>query len=160
MNECFVYGTLLCPRVLQALLKRVPDSEPAVLHGYQRWALRGVPFPAIASHSESSASVSGKLLTGLSDRETAILDEFEGDEWDDKPCYIKTPVKLSVAGRPSGGAVSACAYVWNAEELGSYLETEGGDWSLAEFQKEETLGPYLSMIEEFIEQLHIPHDQA
>lgn len=39
--SAFVYGTLMYPQVLQALISRVPRMEPAVIHGYRRHCIRG-----------------------------------------------------------------------------------------------------------------------
>ena len=38
--SAFVYGTLMYPDVLQALIRRVPRMEPAVIRGFQRHPIR------------------------------------------------------------------------------------------------------------------------
>lgn len=54
MASCFVYGTLQFPEVLQALINRVPRSQPATVSGYRRYALRGQVFPATVPASPDS----------------------------------------------------------------------------------------------------------
>ena len=43
----FVYGSLLAPEVLDALLGRVPDRTPATLPGFVRRRIKDAVFPAI-----------------------------------------------------------------------------------------------------------------
>ena len=57
----FVYGTLMAPEVVQALIKRVPPMRPAILKGYTRHSVKGVVFPAIIPDSADSAAVHGKV---------------------------------------------------------------------------------------------------
>eukprot|EP00803_Ostreobium_quekettii_P003317 evm.model.scf_317.9 EVM.evm.TU.scf_317.9 scf_317:88290-88472(-) len=47
-RKLFVYGTLLADEVVAPLLRRVPESRPAVLRGYRRHAIRGRVYPALA----------------------------------------------------------------------------------------------------------------
>ena len=73
----FVYGTLMAPEVVQALIKRVPLMKPAKLRGYIRHSVKGVVFPAIvpADDSEDTASVvQGLVILELTDSEIDILD--------------------------------------------------------------------------------------
>ena len=46
----FVYGSLMCPEVLQALLQRLPVTQAAVLQGYRRLCILHRPYPAIIPH--------------------------------------------------------------------------------------------------------------
>jgi hypothetical protein len=39
--SAFVYGTLMFPEVLQALINRVPRMEPAAIQGFQRYRIKG-----------------------------------------------------------------------------------------------------------------------
>lgn len=53
MGTVFVYGTLMYPEVLEALIQRVPDIQPGTVNGYARYAVRGQVFPgAIAVEGE------------------------------------------------------------------------------------------------------------
>lgn len=60
-KTAFVYGTLMAPEVVQALIKRVPPMRPATLKGYTRHSVKGVVFPAIIPDSAEKAAVHGKV---------------------------------------------------------------------------------------------------
>lgn len=75
MADLFVYGTLMTPAVMRAVIGRVPPHAPAVLPGYRRYGLRGRVYPVVVP--ERGASVAGVLYTGLSPRELARLDRYE-----------------------------------------------------------------------------------
>ncbi|PNH06093.1 AIG2-like protein, partial [Tetrabaena socialis] len=71
-GTAFVYGTLMADEVVQSLIKRIPDSKPAVLDDYTRCRIEGRAYPAIiASNGEC---VNGKVLLDLSEEEMASLD--------------------------------------------------------------------------------------
>lgn len=78
-SPLFVYGTLMFPGVLQTLLHRVPRYEAASAPGWRAAALGGRTYPGLVPHH---GSVSGRLLLDLSDRERAIIDEFEDNLYD------------------------------------------------------------------------------
>lgn len=113
----FVYGSLLAPEVLQALLGRVPASVAATLAGHRRAALGGDrTYPGLVASSAAGHSVAGRLLLGLSAAERGVLDRFEGDEY----------VKCSVQVQPEGGGASpveAEVYVFSGPG-----ELLGGEW--------------------------------
>jgi hypothetical protein len=46
-GNAFVYGTLMAPEVLKALINRVPPMKPAVIKGFRRYRVKGQVFPAI-----------------------------------------------------------------------------------------------------------------
>ena len=72
----FVYGSLLFPEVLQALLHRVPDRKPAVAEGWRVVALEERPYPGLVP---VAGQAHGMLVTGLTADEWQILDAFEDD---------------------------------------------------------------------------------
>jgi gamma-glutamylcyclotransferase (GGCT)/AIG2-like uncharacterized protein YtfP len=74
-GNLFVYGTLLLPAVIEALIGRVPDQLPATLLDYRRYRLAGKVFPAITS--EPNARVDGLVYRGLDPQELMIVDAFE-----------------------------------------------------------------------------------
>ncbi|MBJ7599843.1 MAG: gamma-glutamylcyclotransferase [Candidatus Nephthysia bennettiae] len=74
-----VYGSLLFPQVLQALLDRVPPWEPARAPGWRVAALPKRVYPGLVP---GSGSASGLLLTGLMEPEWRTLIAFEGDLYD------------------------------------------------------------------------------
>jgi gamma-glutamylcyclotransferase (GGCT)/AIG2-like uncharacterized protein YtfP len=115
----FVYGTLMVPEVLVALLGRVPSRREASLTGYRRYAIQGECYPAIIS--DANASVSGYLLTGLTEAEVEIFDAYEGDP------YERTQVSVNVNGAPTG----AQCYVWRSE---SDVRFGRDEWNLETFR--------------------------
>ena len=44
----FVYGSLMAPEVLQALLGRVPTRAPAAVAGFHRYRIPDRIYPALA----------------------------------------------------------------------------------------------------------------
>ncbi|KAL6985072.1 AIG2-like protein D, variant 2 [Sarracenia purpurea var. burkii] len=76
----FVYGSLLADEVVRVLLKRVPDSSPAVLTGFHRFTIKGRVYPAILP--VDNKKVIGKVLSGITTPELDILDTFEDVEYE------------------------------------------------------------------------------
>lgn len=72
----FVYGSLLFPDVVRALLHRVPDRSPATAVGWRVVALPGRVYPTLVP---SEGSASGLVMMDLSSREWHLLDAFEDD---------------------------------------------------------------------------------
>ena len=141
IRPVFAYGTLMFDAVLVALLQRLPESRPARLIGYRRFAIRDRVYPAIVPDADSSvgSSVRGLVLLGLTADERTVLDEFEDED------YIKTPLTVHVdtgvsdtagtgAGTGEGGVKTtaetvADVYVWRAE----FADELEGDWDAAAF---------------------------
>lgn len=164
MASAFFYGTLLHPQVL----KRVLDHDgnhlqvaPAILLEYTRHRVRDCDYPAIISSSASQAwfkselsmeqrSVRGTLVTGLSDEDLALIDLFEGEEYNRAlvavhPLTACTPFMDSLDGvatinfQDSASqtqallpAMSAHTYIW-ANDANSLLPEF---WSFDEFVQE------------------------
>jgi gamma-glutamylcyclotransferase (GGCT)/AIG2-like uncharacterized protein YtfP len=82
----FVYGSLLFPEVLTALLNRVPAHEPAEADGWRVAALPNRVYPGLVS---GHGSTSGLLLTDLTAEEWRIVDAFED------PLYELRQLKLA-----------------------------------------------------------------
>src|SRR5215470_5909353 len=72
----FVYGSLLFPEVLRALLGRVPDRTAAAAAGWRVAALAGRRYPGLVP---GDGQASGTLITGLAPDEWRILNAFEDD---------------------------------------------------------------------------------
>lgn len=116
----FVYGTLQYPKILLALLGRVPVSEQAVVNGYVRYGVKGEPFPAVIQCQDSQ--VPGLLLSGLDPDEMEILDEYEGEQ------YAKCSVDAVVDG---GDIRKTLLYVWKDE----YIDwLDGKEWDRDAFE--------------------------
>ncbi len=79
-NNLFAYGTLMWPEVLEAVIGRKPTGKPATLPGFKRLRVRGECFPVIVKSPDDS--VDGILYENLTGPEFALLDRFEGEEYD------------------------------------------------------------------------------
>jgi gamma-glutamylcyclotransferase (GGCT)/AIG2-like uncharacterized protein YtfP len=75
----FVYGSLLFPEVLQALLHRVPDQSPATAVGWRVVALPGRVYPTLVP---GEGSASGLLMVDLHGEEWRVLDAFEDEVYE------------------------------------------------------------------------------
>jgi hypothetical protein len=180
----FVYGTLMAPEVLQALILRVPEAVPgkgidkrkggwgdafstrhapsldpptsppsflstiptraARLPGHRRHALRAQVFPAAVP--SPAHSISGLLLTGLSQPERAVFDAFEGEEYRKAGVEVEVGVgvEAALAGGGGGGEppaptiVAAEVYLWRPALAAELLD---GEWEYGAF-RDEHLGRY------------------
>lgn len=141
-QNVFVYGTLMYPEVLRALIKRVPEHQKAIIHGFQRYGIRGQVFPAII-HSSSQAAVQGILLYRLTPDEMDVFDEFEGDE------YYKVSVEAMPLVEDNAAPSNASVYVWQDSLRSLLLESP---WDPEAF-REKHLQPYVGMCEQFSEEL-------
>lgn len=88
----FAYGTLTFPRLMAAVTGRSFASEPALLEGYVRYALRGETFPGLVEEPRSATD--GLLWREVDRQSLARLDAFEG-EW-----FARRAVSVRVAGVP------------------------------------------------------------
>lgn len=121
----------MASEVASALLNRALERTPATLRGFRRHRIRHQVFPAIIpTHAESDV-VEGWIVSGLSDEELEIFDEFEDVE------YYRDSVKVTTEG---GHSRNAFVYVW--KDAGRHLLY--GNWDYDEFQ-EKHLEKYLTM---------------
>ncbi|HEY3260963.1 MAG TPA: gamma-glutamylcyclotransferase family protein [Pseudonocardiaceae bacterium] len=116
--DLFVYGTLLFPEVLIALLGRVPARQPASAVGWRVAALPGRPYPGLVPHPGGTAL--GQVISGLVESEARLLDDYEDGG------YRLTAITLA-DGR------SCPSYVWRAGVLAQ-------DWSLDRFAADQLAG--------------------
>ncbi len=118
-GDLFAYGTLQFPEVLRVLLGRVPDCSPMALEGWRAAALARRVYPGLVP---ADTTVPGMLLTGLSEEELRVLDEYESGPYDLR--------RLSLTdGRP------AWSYVWT-----DATAVLASDWSADEFAAEHLPG--------------------
>lgn len=139
----FVYGSLQIPRVLERLLRRVPSQiSPATLLPdtsksivYRRLPLRHVTYPVLIRERGTDADayplVDGVVINDLSSEEYAILDAFEGDQ------YQRDVVSVRL--RHSGKTLrDVWTYVFpesSAKRHASVI-VRGEEWCLDRFQRE------------------------
>lgn len=148
----FVYGSLLAPEVLNALLGRVPDRTPATLPGFVRRRIKDAVYPAIyPAEDPSNASVDGEVLTGMSRRELAVLDWFEDE------AYVLTRVDVTFdeeRERSPPETVEGVEPYLDPSIVMAYVFTSPRDlygvWDYEEFRREH-LGSYVAMCEAFAE---------
>lgn len=98
----FAYGTLQDEDVLAAVLGRsiaVADLPLAVAPGFKAVAYPGRVYPALVACPGEAAP--GRLIEGLDERDLAVLDAFEGEEYR----------RMSLAVEVNGAPVSAHAYM-------------------------------------------------
>ena len=113
----FVFGSLLFPDVLRALIDRDPHRVPATITGWRAIALPGRLYPGLIP--DQAATATGHLLDDLTPAEWETLDAFEAD------IYTLARVHLD-HGRPAW----AYACTDPAEFLPAAL------WSPAEFVRD------------------------
>ena len=87
MADLFVYGTLMTPAVMRAVIGRVPRSEPAELHGYRRYRLRGKVYPAVVP--EPGTTVAGRVYHDLTPAEITRLDRYEDAFYRREPVTVR-----------------------------------------------------------------------
>jgi hypothetical protein len=110
----FAYGTLQFPEVLQALLRRLPDREPAQVTGWRVAALgRGRNYPGLVP--APGATTEGMLITGLTAEEWQLIDLYEDDFYDLQ--------QLTLTDNRSG-----LTYTWIAND-----QVVPADWSAQSF---------------------------
>ena len=94
-GKLFVYGALLDSSERCRLLGRSINGEPARLEGYARERSRYF----FVTPRENSV-VEGEILSGLSDADIAILDEYE----EVPRLYVREQIEVAV----SGGKLARC----------------------------------------------------
>ncbi|KAK4698914.1 hercynylcysteine S-oxide lyase, partial [Phenoliferia sp. Uapishka_3] len=134
---------LLLPRLTATVLSRVIgrdsasfSTSDAILKHHTRHHVKGQDYPAVVSASvgaailgrkldSEEASVRGTLVTGLTQKDVAFLDEFEGDE------YERTSVQID----PLDGSATIAAetYLWKGSML---HRLEPSLWSFADFMRD------------------------
>ncbi len=86
----FVYSTLLWDEVVSQLIGRKPVTEEALLDGYKRCRIKGAFYPGL--RQVGSSTVKGRVIRGLSKRDLAVIDRFEGDAYKRIRVRVRTPV--------------------------------------------------------------------
>jgi gamma-glutamylcyclotransferase (GGCT)/AIG2-like uncharacterized protein YtfP len=121
VSALFVYGTLECGEVVEALTGALPRSLDAVAQGYRRGMLAERRYPGIVLDDE--AEVVGRVYFDLDDASMAVIDSFEADE------YERREITVECAGP---GAIQVYAYVVDV----GYADLVTADpWNLAAFRR-------------------------
>ncbi len=158
----FVYGSLMHPAVVKAIIGRVPQCTPAAVYGYDRRCVIEEAYPACIrveqgspdAAAQDAAPVHGLLYHDCTERERQIFDLFE--EIDEEPPLYKRveveawPVDAEGQKVQGAAAVPAQLYEWVRGE--GYLTTSAEpDWSFEAFSKAAVLTPYLAMCRKFVD---------
>jgi gamma-glutamylcyclotransferase (GGCT)/AIG2-like uncharacterized protein YtfP len=136
--DVFTYGSLQFPRVLAAVIGRVPPREPAVLEGFARYRVRGASYPGIVA--EPGARTEGTVWRGLDLDALAALDRFEG------ALYERPELRVSVA-----PAESCAAFVYLLRPEHRALATDSA-WREDDFRERHLRG-YLAACRAFAQEL-------
>ena len=130
MYSIFTYGTLQVPAVMQAVTGKHFASCAAILHGYQRFKIKGKTYPGIVKNENNA--VQGILYKEIDAESLVLLDEFEDI------CYERCLVDVMVNNKKE----KAFLYV-TSEDYKQYLSNE--KWNLEEFERK-YLNKYLKAI--------------
>jgi Gamma-glutamyl cyclotransferase, AIG2-like len=82
VRRFFFYGTLMdCDLLSRVLGRPIAPSKlvPAVLRGYSRSAVQGLPYPVVLR--EPTASVNGVVLGGITAAQCNRLRRYEGENY-------------------------------------------------------------------------------
>ncbi|KAK5662836.1 hypothetical protein OQA88_6247 [Cercophora sp. LCS_1] len=93
----FAYGSLTIDSVMLALLDRVPPYEATTAPGWRAAGLPDLPYPGLVQ--DTTAAAPGRLYKDLTEREWALLDDFEN------PIYHVAEIELA-------NGHKGLAYVW------------------------------------------------
>uniref|UniRef100_A0A7S1UEV1 Putative gamma-glutamylcyclotransferase n=1 Tax=Phaeomonas parva TaxID=124430 RepID=A0A7S1UEV1_9STRA len=133
MTNIFVYGSLMSHEVQQVLLRRIPPQLPAVAHGFHRFQIKDRCYPAVTALAEGS--VQGRLLCGLTEKETKLFDLFEEEDYSRQVIQVATE-------EPFEG--EAHMYLWVSGDAGLY-----GEWKYDEHFVPNLAG-FVEMCKEFM----------
>ena len=75
----FVYGSLLFSFVWKHVIGREPKMRSAKVYGFRRYAVRDSFYPGV--WHEEKGVLSGKFVLDLTADEIAMVDEYEGGEY-------------------------------------------------------------------------------
>jgi gamma-glutamylcyclotransferase (GGCT)/AIG2-like uncharacterized protein YtfP len=91
MADLFVYGSLMFETVWMRVVGEQSAGMPAILDGYQRYAVRDETYPAIIT--QPGGRVEGRLMLSLRPQQLERLDAFEGTD------YRRIDVEVRLGGR-------------------------------------------------------------
>ncbi|KAK3349712.1 hypothetical protein B0T25DRAFT_548770 [Lasiosphaeria hispida] len=111
----FIYGTLCAlPLLAWAMIGEAtktnqlrPLLRRAVVHGYKRYSLHGLDYPAAIQHT--GLSVDGYFLAPQTTSQRCKLDGLEGESYKITPAMVTI---LGDDGQATGDIIKADLYVW------------------------------------------------
>ncbi|KAG0220968.1 hypothetical protein B0O80DRAFT_498155 [Mortierella sp. GBAus27b] len=123
-HPCFFYGSLMDPRVLNAVTRPGPEANlhtvRATIEGFVRHPYQGAPYPGMIPSPDKTHTVEGILVFGHTMMDRFRLDQFEGDEYTREllpvTVHNSVPGSFNVQGQSepleSGDTVRAYVYVF------------------------------------------------
>ena len=97
-NSLFIYGTLLSAQVRDKVLgKSIPDSAlaEAIAPFYKVMKVADVHYPCLLSGNDADLA-DGAILSDVTDDDLALLDRFEGDNYERRPIEVISDNQLVV----------------------------------------------------------------
>jgi gamma-glutamylcyclotransferase (GGCT)/AIG2-like uncharacterized protein YtfP len=95
MQNLFVYGTLLYPKLWQRLVRRRYRHAPARLPDHRRLQVRGEGYPGLIRCK--GESVEGCVYFGIQPQDLRRLDHYEGEQYEQRVVTVElgdgTPVR-------------------------------------------------------------------
>lgn len=120
VSPLFVYGTLLAPEILELVIGRPVESQPAILKGYACHYVQGATFPGI--FRDGASQTEGRVLKNLRGSEIQALDQYEDSFYE----------RLHVNVCSEGDEIDAMAYVVPLVHRGVLSEEK---WTWEEFER-------------------------
>ncbi len=107
MATLFTYGSLSLPEVMKTLTGRDFESSAADAEDFERFLLRGKPYPALVRRD--GRKTEGRIYFEVDEDTLDVLDKFEDD------CYVREEISVTLKGGEVR-SVSAAAYVLPQEQ--------------------------------------------
>ncbi len=118
-SKLFAYGTLTLDPVIHTLIDRVPNYSEVTLSDWATVAIPGVVYPGLLPQVGRNSF--GRLYSGLTVAEWALLDAFENPEYTLERVVLDSP------------AISALTYVWRHQATSA-------EWSAADLTTSDLAG--------------------
>jgi len=119
VKNIFTYGSLMFAPVWDSLVGNHYESEPAVLGGFRRYAVRDEEYPVIKP-DKNNACVEGVIYYDVGDEDLGELDTFEGNYYTRQKVFVIAGSKRVCAEvyvlRPRYYAI-ALPQPWDAEKF-------------------------------------------
>lgn len=121
MSNIFTYGSLMFPEVWERVVGSTYPVSPARLDGYLRRQARAEIYPVIVQQGAGN-HVEGMLYFGVSTKDLARLDRFEGEY------YVRRSVEVFA----SREGISCEAFTYVLSERYRHLLSDS-DWDPGDF---------------------------
>ncbi|HEY1058516.1 MAG TPA: gamma-glutamylcyclotransferase family protein [Limnobacter sp.] len=117
----FVYGSLMYLPVWQQVVQGQYAQQPAMAHGFARYAVPGEQYPAMVV--QAAGQVRGLVWLNVDHGDIQRLDAFEGEE------YERRTIWVNMSG--SDQSLQADTYIWLKPE-----RLRGDEWDVKAFEQQ------------------------